>query len=74
MVRRIGLIDALIIALAYLLCLCLPSVANVVGSNAEWIAFLIQLLFPISIFAFLGYRSDAGPPHPFLRDVSLRAA
>lgn len=63
MVRRIGLIDALIIALAYLLCLCLPSVANVVGSNAEWIAFLIQLLFPISIFAFLGYRSESRGGH-----------
>lgn len=57
--NRIGLIDALLIALVYLLCLCIPSIASISGGNRDWIIFLLQVLFATSLFAFLGYRSAA---------------
>ena len=57
--KRIGFIDALLIALVYLLCLCIPSLASVSGGNRDWIIFLIQVLFATSLFAFLGYRGAA---------------
>lgn len=63
--KRIGLIDALLIALVYLLCLCVPSIANIGGGDRDWIIFLIQALFATSVFAFLGYRSSPRK-HSFL--------